>query len=109
MRRSSFTGNFYFSFWMSALRKNPGVSIGKVSKTRIFRLNEDNLKIVDSMAGCLLLQERESLRISALRKNPGFSIGKVSKTRIFRLNADTLNECSTGFAVLSKKECLRQN
>ena len=31
------------SLRISALRKNPGFSIGKVSKTRIFRLNADNL------------------------------------------------------------------
>ena len=30
-------------FRMSALRKNPGFSNGRVSKTQIFRLNADNL------------------------------------------------------------------
>ena len=29
----------------SALRKNPGFSMGRVSKTRIFRLNEDNVNV----------------------------------------------------------------
>ena len=52
------------SLRMSALRKNPGVSIGRVLKTRIFRLNADNPNdVVQYKPGFLTLSPW---------KNPGF-------------------------------------